>query len=384
MDMRKSFAIAVLLIVGVIWSTPGGAQGTEKPFVPFLGAYIHFPRWFDADTDQAARERVIAENLDRFRDAGLRVLIPYVVNGGEASYESRLFPKNRYGDWDPLAVIVREARRRGLQVYPAVCVLASGHKQPQGVLKAHPEWALRDKAGEPTGFISSGHPEAREWVVAMLQEIVSKYQPDGLLLDYLRFPGDEAALDPVSQAKFDAAHPVAQFPRSGSLYKKQLLLFKRQCLTELVGQISDALRAMKPKPQIAVYMWGAHELNGTRDWRTWADRGYLDMLNLTGYAYRNQYGDKYLDVVDKRFADVAEILRELNKPVELTICVGIRTSHGKIQSVQDIEGYLQVAKRHDVQGAAFFTWASIQPYLPDLKKAGYIKQFTAGLKPAQP
>jgi len=371
--------VVACLVLVIVVSVPGGAWCADEPF---LGAYIHFPAWFRGKADEAARQRAIVENLDRFRDSGLRVLIPFVTTtGGQAEYPSQVVPDKVWGSWDPLAVTVREARQRGLQIYPTMCVLACGHNQPAGVLKVHPDWALRDKAGQPMGFVSSGHPEARKWVVSVLKEIATKYHPDGILLDYCRYPGNEAQMDPVAQAKFEAAHPADRFPPGSTRYNDEFRQFKRECLTELVGQISGALRALKPQPRIALYMWGAHELKGTRDWRTWADRGYLDMLNLTGYAYREQYGEKYLQVLDDRFRDVAAVLKELHNPVEFTICVGIATSHGKIREAREIEDYLQIGKRHGVQGASIFTWETLQPYLADVKKAGYLEQFTSGLHP---
>jgi uncharacterized lipoprotein YddW (UPF0748 family) len=376
-NCRCRLGAAALLIAAV-----GLAECTAQAEKPFMGAYMNVSDLFRSKADQAARERSIAENLDQFRDAGLRVLIPFVTStDGKAFYPSRLIPTTPYRQWDPLAVMVREARQRGLQIYPAMCVLACGHDRPSGILKVHPDWALRGKEGQPLGFISSGHPEARAWVVAVLKEIAATYRPDGILLDYCRYPGNEALMDPVSQAKFDESHPAGPFPPGSRAYKEELLKFKRQCLTELVGQISGTLRALEPRPRIAAYMWGAQELPGSRDWRTWAARGYLDMLNLTGYCYREQYGDQYLKVLDDRFRDVAAILKDVHQPVEFTICVGIDTSHGKIRAAREIEDYLQIGKRHGVQGASIFTWHTLQPYLGEVKKAGYFAQFEAGLPP---
>ncbi|MCX7427073.1 MAG: hypothetical protein NTW96_15795 [Planctomycetia bacterium] len=162
-------ACFVLVIAGLI--VPGAVLRAEEPF---MGAYIHLPAWFHDKDDPATRERAIVDNLDRFRDSGLRVLIPFVTTtSGQAYYPSEVIPDRAWGDWDPVAVIVREARQRGLQVYPTMCVLASGHDKPSGVLKAHPDWALRDKKGEPMGFISAGNPEARKWVVSALVEIAT-------------------------------------------------------------------------------------------------------------------------------------------------------------------------------------------------------------------
>jgi len=358
------------------------APATVRAAEPFMGAYMSVATLFDAQADQAARERSIAESLERFRQSGLKVMIPFVVSSNKkAWFPSRVVADRPYGDWDPLAVMIREGRRRGLQIYPAICVLASGRNEPAGPLQEHPDWAVRDKAGQPMAFISPGHPEARKWVLAMVREVATQYQPEGLLLDYLRYPGGEAQMDPVSQSRFDQAHPPAEFPPGSSQYKKACTKFKRESLTELVGQISDMLRSLQPRPRIAVYMWGAHELEGTRDWRTWAQRGYVDMLNLTAYYFAKNRGEQYLQKLEESFRTVGTLLKETGQPVEFTMCMGISTSHGRIQSAKEIPDYLQIGKRCGVHGAAIFTWDSLQPYLDEVKKAGYLEQFATGLPP---
>jgi len=377
--MRLHWNTILAGLAGLWLAASAVGAGHEEPF---LGAYIHLSSWFRDVADETSRERVIADNLDRFRGSGLRVLMPYVTTTrGQAYYPSELIPDKPWRQWDPVAILVREARQRGLKVYPVMCALACGHDKPAGVLKLHPDWALRDKAGQPMGFISCGHPEARKWVVAVLTEIATRYRADGILLDYCRYPGSERQMDPVAQARFDALHSSDPWRPGSAPYNEAFREYKRDCLTELVCQISGAMRALNPRPRLAAYLWGAQELKGTRDWKSWVERGYLDMLNLTGYAYREQYGEKYLQVLDERFRAAAAVLKELNSPVEFTICVGIKTSHGSIRETREIEDYLNIGKRHGVHGAAFFTWETLQPHLAELKKAGYFENFTRGLRP---
>jgi len=372
--------LAVLATAAILRLATGGAKAVAEE--PFMGAYVHLPAIAAPSVDEETGRRAIVENMKRFKASGLNTVIPFVTTtSGEAYYDSRLIPKKPYS-WDPLAACVAETRRNGLKIYPTMCVLACGGDRPAGILREHPEWALRDSKGQPLGFISSGHPEARKWVVSVLQEIASKYRPDGILLDYCRYPSTSAALDPVSQARFDEAHPPARFPRASKAYREALLAYKRQCLTELVGQIRQGLREVNPNLRLVAYMWGAHELPGTRDWATWVKNGYLDQLNLTGYAFPKQYGDQYLAVLEKRIRDVTDVLKKIQRPVELTICVGINTSHGRISSAKDIRDYLQIAKRCGVQGAVFFTWTYLQPYLDEVKKSGYLQEFVSGLPPA--
>jgi uncharacterized lipoprotein YddW (UPF0748 family) len=378
---KRLWAVCLAAVVGCSLA-PSSVRAAEEPYGPFLGAYVHFRDFFSGKDDPAARESAIAANLDQFRDAGLRVVIPFVTTtGGQADYPSQVISVKIWGGWDPLAVVVREAHRRGLQVYPVMCVLACGDGQPQGILAQHPEWALRDKQGKPLGFISAGNPQARKYVVAVLTEIAAKYHPDGILLDYCRYPGREASLDPVSQAKFDEAHPADKFPRGSRQYQEAFRQFKCECLNGLVGEISAALRALHPRPRIAAYMWGVHELKGTRDWRAWAERGYIDSFNLTGYYYAKNYGPQYLEKYADSIRAMAAVLNETQRPIELTVCVGISTSHGRIREAKEIDTYLQIAKRCGVKGAAFFTWGTLKPYLAEVKKGEYLRQFESGLRP---
>lgn len=374
----KSARWMVGLCVAAALGAGGRCAAATEPSEPFLAAYINIDKLFDAKAEPAQREQSIARHVERFRGCGLRVLMPFVVDTRkQALYPSRVIADKPYHDWDPLAVIMREARSRQLKVYPAICVMASGGDHPAGILKTHPDWAVRDAAGKPLGFISAGHPEARKWIVDLVHEVAAQYQPDGLLLDYLRFPSGSAQLDAVSQAQFDTAHPAAKLPRDGSPYRHQLLQFKRECLTELVGQIVAAVRSVKPQPRIALYMWGPQELSGTRDWPTWVQRGYIDVLNLSGYCYQANYGPSYMQVYEKRIRDVAAILKKAGQPIEFTVCVGIDTSHGHISSAAEIRQYLQVAKRSGAQGAAIFTWDTLQPYLDEVDRGRYIAEFAA-------
>jgi uncharacterized lipoprotein YddW (UPF0748 family) len=347
---------------------------------PFIGAYTEFPMLFNEKDSPQEREHSMAEQLNRFQDAGLRVVIPLVVTGQNvAFYPTKLIPSRAYQDWDPLAILKRLAHERGLKVYPWIATMNSGNQRPKGILKEHPDWALRDEDSQPIGFISPGHPEGRKHVIAMIKEVVTNYKPDGVLLDYLRFHDDETALDAVSQESFDRLHPEDRFPRKGKEFRQASYAFKRQLLTELVGQISGEVRAIAPKMPIAIYMWHAGERKYTRDWATWVERGYIDHINLRGYYYRKNEGEHYLEKLEQHFHTFTEAISELHRPVELTMCIGIDTSYDKIRSAREIEEYLNVAGRCGLRGATFFTWAPMLPFLSDIKKAGYVEKFAADL-----
>ncbi|NUQ65135.1 MAG: family 10 glycosylhydrolase [Pirellulales bacterium] len=380
---RRECLLLVPAVVAAIGFAPGAAWCADKPVDPFMGAWINVSGLVGPGADVSARERSIAENLDQFKASGLRAIILFATTtSGRAEYPSEFIPDKIWADWDPVDVIVREARKRGLQVWPSMCVMACGSNEPRGILKQHPEWALRDKAGNPMGFLSAGNPEVHKYVTSVLREIATKYQPDGIMLDYCRYPGDEAAMDPVSQARFDAAHPADQFPINSAERKEAFRKFKADCLTELVDEFSSALHALKPAPRIGCYMWGVHELKGTRDWKTWAEHGDIDLFNLTGYYYEKNRGKDYLKKYEDSFRSMAAVLKDVGRPIDFTVCVGIVTSHGRIQKADEIDAYLEIAKRAGVNGAAIFTWHTLKPYLPEVNRRKYFSKFEAGLKPA--
>lgn len=342
---------------------------------PFLGTYVNITHLCKADDSIPVREQALRNHLDRIKASGIEVVMPYATStSGRALYPSDIVPSRVYPDWDPLRLIVTEAATRGLRVYPVPCVLACGHDKPAGILAKHPQWAICNRDGRPLGHISPGHPDARTWIVSVMKEIVTRYRPDGLLLDYMRFNNRPMRLDPHSVAVLEKRFRM----KYSRMTPAQIQEFKEAELTRLMGLISREVRQVQPGIPIAIYSWGPHVVKGHRvaqDWRTWASRGYIDMVNISGYCYPKNYGDRYLKVFEKRLQGAVEINRALASPVEITFCLGIRTSHGRITRAQDVADYLRIAKRVEVNGVTMFTWSYLQPFLPLVNQRHYLDEF---------
>jgi len=305
--------------------------------------------------------------------------MPYVTTtSGTANYASDIFPKSASPEWDPVAVFVREARKQRLLVYPTVCLLSSGHEQPAGILALHREWALRKPDGEPSGYVSCAHPEALEWILSYLQEILTKFEPDGIMLDYMRFPNRHYRLDEGAERAFLATLPDATEGTVIDVKNERLLAYKRQCLTEFVERVSGRIRELRPGIQIAMYTWGPHVLGNhpnSQDWVTWSKLGYVDVVNVSGYIYPNKYGEKYLELFEERMGQSVALMREASSKTQLTLCLGVKTSHGSVTSAQDIQAYLVKAKAAGVRGLGVFTWSYLQPYLDEVLKEGYLRDY---------
>jgi len=350
----------------------------ESPKAPFLGAYIDMNRCFHKDDNPTvAREKIEAE-LDRFRDVGLNTIMPKcTTSSGRANYPSSIIPTRSFPDWDPLQHFIAGARQRNLQVWPSICMMVCGHDHPAGILKQHPDWAMRNLEGDPIGYISPGHPEARKWLVSMLEELVKKYNPDGLLLDYLRYHNRPIQLDAYSAALFEKEIATSS-PLSEEEKKQRLQAFRERLLTELMEQIHTSLRRMKPDLKLSIYSWGPHVLENHRvaqDWQTWVERGYLDMVNISGYLYPERNGEDYLTLFEEKLRLSKKIAKATGRQIPITFALGVRTSHGEVSSAKQIGQLLQAAKKADADGVAFFTWAYLQPWLDEVVAGDSLKVY---------
>ncbi|HOH31009.1 MAG TPA: hypothetical protein PLC40_15120, partial [Candidatus Hydrogenedentes bacterium] len=176
---------------------------------PFSGVYIHPSEFSDPAVAPGAREAVMDKVLDGVASCGFTTVIPYTTTtSGGVYWPGTDAPMAGVKDWDALGIFAGKARARGLQVMPSVCVLAAGHDAPAGILEQHPDWALRDEKGAPLGWISPANGDARAWVTALVLSMVKHVQPDGIMLDYMRFPSEGGVtLDPAGMTAFDAAAP---------------------------------------------------------------------------------------------------------------------------------------------------------------------------------
>lgn len=345
-----------------------------------LAVYVDLSRVFDVKAPQADRERQIDDMLDRVVQSGLNTVMPYAnTSSGKVYYPSAVNSRHVFNDWDPLGHFIAAAHVRDLEVWPAICMLASGHFEPHGVLTERPDWALRQLDGQAWGFLSPAHPEARRWVVAQLEEIVARYQPDGLLLDYLRYFNRPYQLDAAGQAALDAelvdvVGDEARAARRQAIHERHLSV--------LMDEIARAVRRLRPQTRLGLYTWGPHVTSNhlvAQPWPEWVRRGWIDLVNVSGYYYAAQNGPNWHETYERRLREALVLAGGEQRPAAVTVTVGVKTSHGELTTGAEIDDYLQRAARVGVDGVGMFTWTAFEPYLEDLAERDGIERFEGAL-----
>jgi hypothetical protein len=153
---------------------------TEEPTVPW---YHRTYRWGQTNLNELDPTRYDAqwwrEHWRRTHTQGI------VVNAGGivAYYPSRFglqYRAEHLGDRDLFGEIVRAARQEGL----AVLARMDSNRASERFYRAHPDWFAVDAAGEPSRAgdryqACVNGPYYKEYLPAVLGEIIERYRPDG-------------------------------------------------------------------------------------------------------------------------------------------------------------------------------------------------------------
>lgn len=257
----------------------------------------------------------------------LNTLFVQVRGRGDAYYQSDLEPRaealaKQPDEFDPLAEIIVKAQAAKLRVHlwvNAMYVWSSKTppRSPQHLARAHPDWLAVDasgrrcRLGHSKVFVCPTHPEARAHLLAVVRDLATRYEVDGVHLDYIRYAGQEFCFcnrclagfarsvnQPVEDAKVDRV----RLQRLRRLRNSEWQSYRRRQITSLVGDVRQALAEARPEAKLsaAVIAWGRYHPDFRRseaysrvgqDWYGWMEDGLVDaVLPMTYQSSTASYG----------------------------------------------------------------------------------------------
>ena len=236
---------------------------------------------------------------------GCNTVLWQVRGEGTVGYPSRIEPWSReyaFRDpgFDPLAIAVEAAHKHGLRIEAYVNVMPGwkGRKPPpvrSQLHYTHPEWFLRDESGrrQPLGdfyvVLNPCWPEVRRHIASVVEEIVARYDVDGVHLDYVRYAWDGTK---------DARKRYPRDSRTLALYRRDTgrhpdddprawNAWRANQLTRLVDDIRTAVDRSRPGATLTAAVWRNPQL-GYRDYLqngvAWLRAGLVDALMPMAYT----------------------------------------------------------------------------------------------------
>lgn len=208
----------VALLLFVFTALFGPARGQDSPPEPrreFRGAWVASVFNIDwpskAGLSQKAQKDEMIAILDNAAGLNLNAIILQVRPQCDALYASTREPWSPFlsgsmGEnpgYDPLAFAIEEAHARGIELHawfnPFRALASVGKEVSSGhVTKQHPDWVRRYAKQL---WLDPGVPEAREYSLEVILDVVRRYDVDGIHLDDYFYPypspqGDDFPDDP--------------------------------------------------------------------------------------------------------------------------------------------------------------------------------------------
>ncbi len=177
---------------------------TALPYYPdeFKGIWVR---------PSETNEKQIETTLDKLEKAGINNIFLETYFHGRTIYPSEVMKKYNlivqkedFIGFDPLEVWIREAHKRNIKVHIWFESFYIGNKYnsdcQKNIITLYPHWLNKTRASydskEPVPsvsehngyFIDPANPEVQKYLLELINEIISKYQPDGINLDYIRYP----------------------------------------------------------------------------------------------------------------------------------------------------------------------------------------------------
>jgi len=238
----------------------------------------------------------IAEALEFLERHHVNVVFPEVWYRGVTLHPSRVLQKTfgvpqdpRYVGRDPLAELIVEAHRRGIEVIPwfGYGFAASSAAHPTTLLQQKPEWAARDRDGkilEKHGFawMNAFDPAVQEFVSGLMLEVARNYDVDGLHGDD-RLPA-MPSIGGYDKITAELWHSDKRFPPP-TFTDSRWTAWRAGRLTDFLARLAKDVRGSGPGMMLSLgpspYRLGLDE--NLQDAKAWTDRALVDLFHPQCY-----------------------------------------------------------------------------------------------------
>lgn len=308
--------------------------------------------WIDTFNTTLNNHNDIVTAVNNAKSANANMIVAQVRRRGDAWYLNSLEPAPDFtpiaAGFDPLADLIATAHAEGIEVHAFVIMGAVWNKNPTfapsatlgpptnpnhvfnlhggfnaatGQIVPGPNnWLTRTLLADGGGitfqghrfgsdfWLDFGHPDAAEYSVNVLMQLVNNYDIDGLHLDRIRYPeftatgqtptnGTNIGYNPRSVERFQIKNniPVGSAPpATGNAAWSQ---WRRDQVANLVRRVYLNAIAVKPNLKVSAALiafgggpateaaWTSAEAYWRvyQDWRSWTQEGILDIAIVMNY-----------------------------------------------------------------------------------------------------
>lgn len=289
-----------------------------QPKREFRGAWIQCVnnQWNGMGRDRM--QQTLTYQLDELQKSNINVILFQVRAEGDALYQSNLEPWSRYltgqqgrvpdPAWDPLAWMVEECHKRGMELHAWINPFRAKTKGTPALTSSyymqHP-----DRFFEYDGLwlFDPGIPENRQYICQVVLDIVSRYDVDGLHIDDYFYPYPVAGL----QIPDDRSYAMY----GGNMNRND---WRRQNVNLFIHDMYQTIHKAKPWVKFGVSPFGIYrnqksdprgsQTNGTQNY----DDLYADVLEWVRQGWIDYNIPQVYWEIGNRAADYETLVRWWN------------------------------------------------------------------------
>lgn len=186
----------------------------------------------------------LIEILDKLYNANFNTILFQTRIRGEVIYPSTIEPisslltgiSGKKPGYDPLAFAIEECHKRGMECHAWMVAIPLGPASlakslgKNSITQKHPDICIHYKN---FWYLNPGNPSTKNYLMSLVQEIINKYDLDGVHFDYLRYPENEK--------KFPDTKEFQKYGKGKSLEQ-----WRRDNLTDILRHIYINVKKQKP------------------------------------------------------------------------------------------------------------------------------------------
>ncbi|HEX7010474.1 MAG TPA: family 10 glycosylhydrolase, partial [Phycisphaeraceae bacterium] len=265
----------------------------------------------DAMSDQPVEAQMIYHGISNTKEACdqyLRTIELAGCNGVYLSlgswmsviYHSDVLPVHE--DWqqfDALTYFIDEAHRRGIKVFAYLATFYGTHKVealPGSIAVEHPQWLAKGPDRNMPTFPDPANADVVDYMVKAYVELATRYQLDGIGLDYIRYPTPQSL-------NYDENNRQQVLSRYGidilaheNLYGDpeawaKVQQYRAQVIGQVVRRVHDAVKQARPDITIMACLISELDMAASQYGQNWAESAkWID------YASPMNYDDRSLNL----------------------------------------------------------------------------------------
>ena len=339
--MKKTFSLLCLVLLMTLQSS-FAASPKEEFRATWLATVwsIDWPKTSATTTaNRTAQQKELTDIFDKMKAGNMNAVCFQVRGRSDAFYQSSYEPwaaelagsRGKDPGYDPLAFAIEEAHKRGMELHVWVNpfrVTSTGTLSTSDkVWQNAGQWIIKYDNGSFSGqIIDPGYPEAREYVLDVLMEIVENYDVDGILMDDYFYPyGGTTTEDAKSKSLHKPSSGIVDQDKDGSTDDD----WRRSNVDDMMKKLYDRIQATKPWVRFGMGTFGIWTLKsavasaygislpsgitGLDDYEEqacnpveWVKGGYVDYINPQLYWPTTSTGQSYEKLVKWWGQDVCQ------------------------------------------------------------------------------